>query len=457
MPQRLTRLFVFCSLFVATVCCEQGLAPAARADVLVLINGTSLNGEVEAEDERSIRFRFDLNGIWTSRTFSREDVRDIYRVEGDQSDRAPDDDHRGPAEDAVNPVVVIPLRGIVGGYLNDSVKGTFDHRLLEAALDEADGLGAAAVILAIDSPGGWPDDQELLCETILRRRDLVRIVAFVEDALDDAFLIPMCCREVIMSPGGRLGAAPVQVFDFGDDPPDPAESRARCHELMQDAGREPLVWDACRLETDVALYWSRRAGFSTDEPTEEESLDWRMVDDDRTRLTVSSTNATRWGLADAVRPSFRQSLTALGFDKDHPIVVLDKFVALEREEVDRQIELYIEKLTTYFQSILRFVDAATAWFEALGGGDQALLAERRQVMSRSLTGIIRTRESLRRRATQMQRSGTVIDEPLIRRLDDDERRFRSAQFAVRAGSENGASKLIEEFDTVVKEWQELLK
>ena len=130
-------------------------AAAARADVLILTDGRTLIGEVVEETRRMVKFRCQVNNLWTTLTIDRGDVYSLDKEEGDQSDLSGQAGEKEGRTGTVTPpptrrsdprpeprrpsrrgeaVVVIPLHGQVGGAV-DGVVGRLLGLLLDLLLD----------------------------------------------------------------------------------------------------------------------------------------------------------------------------------------------------------------------------------------------------------------------------------------------------------------------------------
>ncbi|CAE6740377.1 NfeD family protein [Nitrospira defluvii] len=99
-------------------------------------------------------------------------------------------------------VYVVPIEGVIDLGLAPFV---------ERVLQEATGVGAAAVILEVDTFGGRVDAAVLIRDTLLRAK--VKTVAFINKrAISAGALISLATETIVMADGGTIGAAtPVQI------------------------------------------------------------------------------------------------------------------------------------------------------------------------------------------------------------------------------------------------------
>ena len=75
---RLARLAMFLALGLST--------SKVTADYLVMIDGRTLVGEVIEITSTTVKFRYSVNGIWSTVTFSLRHIDYYEQEEGDQSD-----------------------------------------------------------------------------------------------------------------------------------------------------------------------------------------------------------------------------------------------------------------------------------------------------------------------------------------------------------------------------------
>ena len=111
-----------------------------------------------------------------------------------------------PAAEPRPVVYIVPIEGMIDLGLAPFV---------ERVLDEATGVGAAAVILEINTFGGRVDAAVLIRDALLRAR--VRTVAFVNKrAISAGALISLAATTIVMAEGGTIGAAtPVEMGQPG--------------------------------------------------------------------------------------------------------------------------------------------------------------------------------------------------------------------------------------------------
>ncbi len=204
-----------------------------------------------------------------------------------------------------NLVVVIPLNGVVGPTLDDDQ--WFSAADFKKALEKAEKLDPAAVILEIKSPGGLVSTEELIIQTILDSEARgTRIVAWVTDAGSAAALITLACKEIFIKPSARVGAAVTIVSgstgtsslkSLTKDDPELAAKYESFHSAIHKAaaeatGRSPAI-AAAMCDMSKELWWSKDGGFSDQQrtPTDE------RIDGPKEVLTLTAGTMEKTGIA----------------------------------------------------------------------------------------------------------------------------------------------------------------
>ena len=145
-------------------------------------------------------------------------------------------------------VYVAPIEGII-----DLGLAPFVQRVL----DEANDVGAAAVILEINTFGGRLDAAVLIRDALLNAR--VRTVAFVNKrAISAGALIALAAEKIVMADGGTIGAAtPVQIGQPGSAAQPVEEKtvsfvRKEFRATAESRKRPPLIAEAM-VDADVEI------------------------------------------------------------------------------------------------------------------------------------------------------------------------------------------------------------
>lgn len=117
------------------------------------------------------------------------------------------------------PAAIVPLVGEIDDYSRDDLIKRFER---------AKALGAKAVIVSIDSPGGMVTSSMEISRYLKRQTD-VRTIAFVkEKAYSGAAMVAVACDEIWMAPDSPLGdCAPIVFNTTGGLEPLPDTERAK--------------------------------------------------------------------------------------------------------------------------------------------------------------------------------------------------------------------------------------
>jgi membrane-bound serine protease (ClpP class) len=174
-----------------------------------------------------------------------------------------------------------------------TVDGMIDNALaayVERALGDAEADGAAVVVFRVDTFGGLLDAADTIRKAILAAE--VPTVAVIDrNAASAGALIAYANDKIVFVPGASMGAA-TAVNQTGEYAPEKIQSYTRglMRATAEATGRDPQIAEAM-VDERIAV---------------------PGVVDDSTLLTVSSDEALRLGVADAVLPSVDAAVAALG-------------------------------------------------------------------------------------------------------------------------------------------------
>lgn len=153
-----------------------------------------------------------------------------------------------PAQDAARIVYRVPIDGVVDLGLAPQV---------QRVLDEAARVGAAAVILDINTFGGRVDAAVLIRDALLQAK--VPTVAFVNKrAISAGALIALAAEKIVMAEGATIGAAtPVAVGMPGAAPAPVAEKTVsymrKEFAATAEARKRPATLAEAMVDTDVEI------------------------------------------------------------------------------------------------------------------------------------------------------------------------------------------------------------
>ncbi len=180
-------------------------------------------------------------------------------------------------------VVVINIHGVIAPGLG---------HYLDRAIGEAGEMGATAIILDLNTPGGRLD-------TVLEMRDSImdtdiHVIAYVNrEAFSAGALITIASDEIWMAPGAVFGAATPVDGATGDTASEKTVSAVRSvfRATAEENGRDPAIAEAM-----------------VDPAVEIEGLD-----DSRQLLTLSTEQALEHGYADGIAPTGSALLQETGY------------------------------------------------------------------------------------------------------------------------------------------------
>ena len=171
---------------------------------------------------------------------------------------------------ADGPVYIVPIQGPIDNVL---------ARYVGRAADDAEAAGASLIIFHVDTFGGLVDAADEIRKTILDIEPVT--VAFIDkNAASAGALISYASNRIVMVPGASIGAATVVEGGSGEAAPDKYQSymRGLMRATAEANGRDPHIAEAM-VDEDLEVEGVSEAG---------------------SVLTLSSEEALRLGVADAI-------------------------------------------------------------------------------------------------------------------------------------------------------------
>jgi hypothetical protein len=349
-----------------------GLLDAARADTVWNKQGIAVEGEVISDEpSEPLVFRCKHKGEWKTFEIAREQIQRCVRVPGDQSDGIsettdggtgePDDQAAaGDATSAASSgaggrgrrgiLKCTELRPIIEGVLPPIKAGSREVVVLELVgpfepanifdvgrsisfgvvdvlLDIAAARDPAAIVLKMDSGGGRVDQMDLIVERLLKEQDVPnkrRVVAWVNLGGSAAALTALACKELVMMPQGRLGAA---IRTRGDgEAVEPQNALEQKVEAMRDARRQqvasltgrPLAIQDAMEKAEHQLWHHPVLGFSLEEQDEPE---WEAYDTDVEKpLALAARAVVDLGIASGIAGDEKSLLGILKLPEDTKVL-----------------------------------------------------------------------------------------------------------------------------------------
>ncbi|MEW6623571.1 MAG: nodulation protein NfeD [Bacillota bacterium] len=146
------------------------------------------------------------------------------------------------SQQPASPVYVLPVKGTVDGGMSVFINKSYA---------EAEENNAAAVILEIDTPGGFVWSAKNIRDTI--HRSPVPTIAFVQEgAISAGVLIAIVSETLVMAPGSTMGAAEPQIGGQRADPKTLSYWVGQLEAAAEETGRDELVARAM-ADADVEI------------------------------------------------------------------------------------------------------------------------------------------------------------------------------------------------------------
>lgn len=242
-----------------------------------------------------------------------------------------------PAVEAILPerveaeVVMLRLTGPVQRPNVHDVGNAISAGEVDLMLDVAVDREPAAIVLAIDSPGGLISEMDRIIDRLVEVQSKPpnrRIVAWVDLGASAAALIALSCKEIVMRPHGRIGAA-TAVLPSGEEAPPPADAVDQKIEAMRQARRRqiaalthrPLALQEAMEFPKQKLWAHEQLGFSAREPRGE---GWEALDVSADRpLALDAASMVRFKLAEGTAGDVDELLAVLRLPADTPSVTID--------------------------------------------------------------------------------------------------------------------------------------
>jgi ATP-dependent protease ClpP protease subunit len=442
-------------------------AVPAQADILLLMDGRQLRGEIVEETSSHVVFRHFVAGFWTNAKFTRRQIDSVHEEQGDQSDLGAAGSESSPNHSQPNTpdtshlpkVVVIPLHGTVGSAGEDAIRNTFDAQVLAQCFAEAQKLEPHAVILDIQSPGGLVSEMEAICETILAHNRSLRIVAYPREAFSAAAIISLCCREMIVHPNARIGAAVIITAGPGGvsavDAKMASPHHARQKQFMKRSGRPYEVVAAMTIQ-ESELWWSSAGGFANVPPPKDAESEWALLDGKSTVLTMTADDAVQWKLAAGKAISMPDILVRLGITGEVSVVDMQSEVDRYNAVMQRRFDDLIRQVRVYFGSLRELRDGIVDLGDAYNNKDRDAAKKYKSIISQQVTRIQTSGRAIAKIDKGLLARRIKVPDVALDQMKEDAALLGRISSLLKTDTYDGFKESVERLNTVLKAWQALL-
>lgn len=212
------------------------------------------------------------------------------------------------AQNNASVISVIEMHGTVGKIPgNRGGDPSFTAETLAAALKKAKAMNPCAVVLDIDGPGGLVSEMRKMVDVLHKAQtvDGMRVVAMVRNAYSAWAIIALACKEIIVIPTSKMGAAVViQPNGQGGFVEAPEEQgavaqkfiapwKALCRQVDDLTGRCPCIRDAMMIQ-DKELWGNPKSGFAD---AAGNGPGWKCLDNKVTVCCLTADEMLTYGLA----------------------------------------------------------------------------------------------------------------------------------------------------------------
>ncbi|GAB5536202.1 MAG: NfeD family protein [Rubricoccaceae bacterium] len=214
------------------------------------------------------------------------------------------------------------------------VNGMIDNalaRYVQRSISDAEDADAAAIVFEIDTFGGLLDAADVIRKAILAT-EVPTIAVVSGNAASAGALITYSADKIVMTPGSSMGAA-TAVDQAGEYAPEKIQSYTRglMRATAEANGRDPQIAEAMVDET-----------LSVPGVVEEGQL-----------LTLTTDEARRLNVADAVLPSADAAVEALGLESptevEHHVTTIEKLLRFLGSPVMASLLLMMMMSGLYFE------------------------------------------------------------------------------------------------------------
>ena len=279
-------------------------APTMEATV-ALKNGDTLRGVVlKYAPPADIEFRSSNDAA--SATIRRIPLAEIVSVtirpSGNPNKIASPQDLVGVLKTTLPPIdgspelVIIKLSGEFTSDDIDLLGRSIAPGCFEAMMDVAVERKPAAIVLAIDSGGGYIWVMQNLIEQVmdLQRRQGIRMVAWPSKAGSAAAILSLACKEIVVTSTTRMGAS-IPILEGGEAAPEPSNAgeqkvaawdEALSQLVFEFTGRNKLVQQAMGAAKPKLWYRQVRSEFRDSVPEGGDAAGWLALDEKEDRPLV---------------------------------------------------------------------------------------------------------------------------------------------------------------------------
>lgn len=224
-------------------------------------------------------------------------------------------------------VVVLQLKG---RFSDAGIDGTqISPMAMKLMLDICVQRQPAAVVLDIDSPGGLASAMEDIIDQVLKAQaeSGLRVVAWPRDAHSAAALTCMSCKEIVVRPLSRIGAATLVRGENAAPAPETAmdhklesSRQARRRQIAQTTGRDIKILDAMQYP-ERELWYRAGDGFRN---VPQAGAGWVALDDSADApATLNAEELRTTGIALGVASNEAELKDLLKLPKDSALCVID--------------------------------------------------------------------------------------------------------------------------------------
>ncbi|MFI4854541.1 MAG: hypothetical protein ACIAQF_06130 [Phycisphaerales bacterium JB065] len=307
--------------------CDASVAHAVRPQMVQvaqyvtvhLRDGREFTGRLLDETQHKITLEVEISGIVVEMTFGANEVQSVERLEAEDGDpsqperpnRKQDDGRE--AQSGEGGWVLVPAHGTIGVELTKN--------FFESCLEKSINAGAEAVIFDLESPGGYLYSLGEIYDSLHEHSEDIQIVFYVDgECFSAAALLCITSEKFFVGPNASFGSA-VVIRDNGNGGVDAVNAKY--------AAAAAAIWRTrTELRKRPGLLVNAMMLMETELWADKSTTPWKLypskpdgglvsveqVDNNRTILSMTASEAVALGAADDFRDDIDQLIESLGLE-----------------------------------------------------------------------------------------------------------------------------------------------
>jgi hypothetical protein len=288
-------------------------------------------------------------------------------------------------------------------------------------------------------------------------------VAYPGDAFSAAAIISMSCKEMVVRPDSRIGAAVIVHQASGGelsavDAKMASPHHARQRQFMAASGRPyPLI--AAMTIQETQLWWSPMEGFRTDKEQKESASQakWEEIDGRSTILTMTADQALRWKIATGQASGIESALKQLGILDKVQIVRMDDAVSQHNKNLERKFVDLVTQFNNYFNAISGLVKSLNELRAAYEKKNRAAASQLKSDISKQVAKLSNAGRAIQKIDKSLLARRIEVPDQALEQIEADAQILSRLNRLLRTDTIDGFNESADRMNTVLESWRKLLK